>query len=130
MLDFCLVMSVSNSPSLIIPGKGCRLKYELKPKNASQLRRPNQMTSSIVADHSNMSSRVLGKRITCAVTHALHIQQIWATADTKNSWFFNMAVNKADFDLTTNLNGNFWHFLITKSSFCLGKTYAKIIKIP
>ena len=38
-----------------------------------------------------------------------------------------MAANESD--LTTNFNGNFWHFLITKSSFCLGKTYVKIIKI-
>ena len=30
-------------------------------------------------------------------------------------------------DLTTNFIGNFWHLLFTKSSFCLGKTYAKII---
>ena len=45
----------------------------------------------------------------------------------KNSWFFNMAANMAH--LTTNFNGNFGHFLITKNRFCFGKTYAKIIKI-
>ena len=28
-------------------------------------------------------------------------------------------------DLTTNFDGHFWLFLLTKSSFCLGKTYAK-----
>ena len=38
-----------------------------------------------------------------------------------------MAANKAD--LTTNFNENFWHFLIAEIPFCLGKTYAKRIKI-
>ena len=38
-----------------------------------------------------------------------------------------MAANKAE--LITSFNWNFWHFLITKHSFYLSKTYVKRIKI-
>ena len=53
--DFCLDMSISSSPSLILLGKTCieynkpiqSTEYELKTKDARQLRRPKQKTSSI-----------------------------------------------------------------------------------
>ena len=84
-----------------------------------------QTNDVIHSIRSNMSSRVLGNWVQLRTEFL--IRKIWTTADTKYSWFFNMAANMAG--LTTNFNGNFWHFLITKSSFCLGKTYSKITKI-
>ena len=103
-----------------------RLKYELKAKDARRLRRPKQMTSSIaivvIGTVIFWKSGLHAPRCT-----VLPIREIWTIADTKNSWFFNMAANMAD--LTTNFNGSFWHFLFTKSSFCLGKSYGNIIKI-
>ena len=103
-----------------------RLNVERKAKNARRLWRPKQMTASIA------NIVIWGVVFWESVLHAqwrtaLPIQEIWTTADTKNSWFFKMAANKAD--LTTNFNRNLCFFLITKSSICLGKIYAKMIKI-
>ena len=109
--EFAIFKSTRKDLNLVEFAAKRRLKYELKAKHARRL-----------------SSRVLGKRITCAVTHCTSYSGNMVQPLTqKNSWFFNMAANKAD--LTTNFNGNVWHFLITKSSFCLGKTFAKRIKI-
>ena len=99
-----------------------RLKYELKAKDARQLRRPKQLTSFIVTV-AIWAVVFWESGLRAQWRTALPIREIWTTADSKNSSFFNMAANKAD--LTTNFNGNFWHFLITKSSFCLGKTMRK-----
>ena len=103
------------------------LKYELKAKQAlSSTTSVSQTNDVINSNRSNMSSRVLGKRITCALTHcAFFMRNINSRWHTQKSCFFNIAANKAD--LTTNFNGNVWHFIITKSSSCLGKTYAKRI---
>ena len=129
MLNFCLNMSILSLPSLILLGKTCitsiefaynsQQKYELKAENARWLWRPEQMMSSIATV---VISAVVfwesGLHVQWCT--ALLIWEIWATADTKYSWFFDMVANKAE--LTTNFNRNFWHFLITQSSFCSGKT--------
>ena len=139
MLDFCLDKSISSSPSLNSTRKDLywvefadnnRLKYELKAKDNRHFRRPKQMTLSItIVVIWAVWAAVLQS---CFEETGLHVSlrflfvKYEQPLTQKNSWFFNMTANMADF--TTNFNGNFWHFLFTKSSFCLGKTYAKIIK--
>ena len=136
MLDFCLGMSISSTPSLMLLWNTC-IEWnspitvdwntnELKAKSARRLRHLRQITSSIATVV--IWAVVFWKSgLHAQWRTALPIWEIWTTAGTKYSWFFNMAANKSD--LTTSFNGNFWYFLITKSSFCLGKTYAKVTKI-
>ena len=105
-----------------------QLKYELKVKHAWWLQHPKQ-NDIIHSNCSNMSSHVWKSRLHVQWCTVLPIQEIWTNHLHKKQLFSNMVANMAD--LTTNFNRNFWHFLITKSSFCLGKTcmYAKGIKI-